>query len=149
MGKLNWNPWLEIDGVKMDMNQAVDIARRVAGTAPGDAGGEPGYLWSPAADVVETPGAFVVTLEVPGVAREDVLVEVRGRSLWVRGERRRPPEGGLYRLLERPRGAFARRLALPPDIVRDAVTAVLADGILEITLPKKGPDKIRRRIPIS
>jgi HSP20 family protein len=151
MGKLNWTPWTGIEDVKVDMNRAVERARRAARATGGDPGGDPGYLWSPAADVVETAEAFVITLEVPGVAREDVLVELRGRSLWIRGERRpaRDGAGGLYRLLERSHGPFARRLALPPDILRDAVTAILAEGVLEITLPKKGPEKIRRRIPIS
>jgi len=149
MGKLNWTPWMGMEDVTMD--QAMEAARRVAKAASGDPGGDVGYLWSPAADVLETAQAFVITLEAPGVAREDIAVELRGRSLWIRGVRRAPRDGagGLYRMLERSHGPFARRLALPRDIVRDAVTAILADGILEITLPKKGPEKIRRRIPIS
>ncbi|MEF3698627.1 Hsp20/alpha crystallin family protein [Desulfolutivibrio sp.] len=132
-------------------DQAEERARRTAATPGCDPGVESGFLWSPTADVMETPEAFVIIVEAPGVAREDMTVELRGRSLWIRGERRAPRDGatGLYRMLERSHGPFARRFALPPGIVRDAATAILADGILEITVPKKGPEKIRRRIPIS
>ena len=147
MGKLNWNPWLGIEDMAVERSQATGRE-----TSPGrDSGLEAGLLWAPAADVVETAEVFVITLEVPGVAREDMVLELRGRSLWIRGERRRSREGaaGLYRMLERSHGPFARRFPLPPDIIRDAVTAILADGILEISIPKKGPDRLRRRIPIS
>ncbi|NMC48526.1 MAG: Hsp20 family protein [Desulfovibrio sp.] len=151
MGKLNWTPWMGIEDIKVEMDQAVERARRAA-RAPGQgAGVEPGYLWSPAADIVETPEAFVITVDVPGIVREDVAVELRGRSLWIRGERRfvRESSGGLYQMLERSYGPFARRFALPPNIVRDGVTAVMAEGMLEITVPKKRPEKIKRRIPIT
>lgn len=151
MGKLNWTPWMGIEDMATKRDQAEERARRTAATPGCDPGVESGFLWSPTADVMETPEAFVIIVEAPGVAREDMTVELRGRSLWIRGERRAPRDGatGLYRMLERSHGPFARRFALPPGIVRDAATAILADGILEITVPKKGPEKIRRRIPIS
>jgi HSP20 family protein len=151
MGKLNWTPWLGIEDIKVEMDQAVERVRRASRTQGRGRGVEPGYLWSPAADVVETPEAFVITVEVPGIAREDVVVELRGGALWIRGERRlvRESAGGMYQMLERSHGPFARRFALPPDIVRDGVAAVMAEGILEITVPKKRPEAIRRRIPIA
>jgi HSP20 family protein len=151
MGKLNWTPWMGIEDMALEQDQAARRARSAA-SAPGrDVGVEPGFVWSPAADMVETPDALVITVELPGVAREDMILELRGRSLWIRGERRRAREvsGGLYRMLERCHGPFARRFPLPPEIIRDAVTAILADGVLQISVPKKGPDKIKRRIPIS
>jgi len=140
-----------LEDMTAERDQAEERARRTGGLPGRDPGVESGFLWSPTADVMETPEAFVIIVEAPGVAREDMAVELRGRSLWIRGERRVARDGatGLYRMLERSHGPFARRFALPPGIIRDAVTAILADGVLEITVPKKGPEKIRRRIPIS
>jgi len=151
MGKLSWTPWMGLEDMAVERDQAGERARSTAAMPGREPGGEPGFLWSPAADVLETPQAFVIIVEVPGVARESMAVELRGRSLWIRGERRVARDGatGLYRMLERCHGPFARRFTLPPGIVRDAVTAILTDGILEVTVPKKGPETLRRRIPIS
>jgi HSP20 family protein len=102
------------------------------------------------ADVLETAADFRLTLELPGVAREDVHIEARGRALVVSGLRRfvREP-GGVYQAVERSHGPFARRFELPKGVSRAEITAVMKDGLLVVVVPKLGPERLRRRIPIS
>ena len=135
--------------MKSELERVMSEAAR-KGRAP-TAMAEKAYFWAPAADVLETSGAYVIIVELPGVDREDVAVEVKTRTLWVYGERRfeKDCEGeGMYHSLERSYGPFARRFALPKGVDRGAVSAVFKNGLLEITLPKEHQEARCRRIHI-
>jgi len=95
--------------------------------------------WAPPVAVWETDREVVATIDLAGVAREDIEVRVRDGLLEVQG-RRRPPwlngtAGARLRMAERPFGAFRRLLALPPGIKLDEVTAHMRDGALELRVP--------------
>lgn len=92
--------------------------------------------WAPAVDVVETEGAFVLSVELPGVAREDVDLSAEGRRLELSGRRPLPAERTFSRM-ERSYGPFRRLFELPSPIDADAVTADLAHGVLTVTVPKR------------
>lgn len=99
--------------------------------------------WVPAADLHESDGGYLVTIEVPGLAREDIRIECRGNDLTVSGERATDcPQ--RYHQLERGHGAFSRRFAFGQPVDGDAVTAELADGVLTITIPKTHTSAPRR-----
>jgi HSP20 family protein len=104
--------------------------------------------WMPPVDIFETPTAFVVTAEVPGLAREDVQVQVQDGKLYLRGHR---PCGSdpcdRYHRVERGHGQFSRAFALPQAIAVDAIEADLKNGVLTITIPKGGPPE--RRIDVE
>ena len=142
MGKLQWIPWITL----ADLDQAAERLPGVVGVS-----GEAGYAWTPTADVVETQTAFCVTLELPGVARESVSVEAKGRYLVVSGERRvlHEPAEGTYQVMERSYGPFLRRFVLPHDSVAHTIEAVLRDGVLTVTVRKILPERRQRRIPIG
>jgi len=130
MGK--WNPWRDMDEFRQQVERLFDDAR---GTC-----GEPasGYVWTPRADVMETPQAVIAQVELPGVRPEQVVVEIVDGDLVVRGERN-PDCGGeepTYIIMERAHGTFARRFALPPGVDGAAISATLADGLLTVTIPK-------------
>ncbi len=149
MAKLNWNPWMGLSDIKEELDRVVAEATR-GGRHPGGLSGA-AYFWTPTADVLETAGAFVISVELPGVDRQDVAVEVKSRTLWVYGERRfeKPREAeAVYHSLERSHGPFARRFNLPKGVDRGAVGAVFASGVLEITLPKECQAARCRRIHI-
>lgn len=150
MAKLNWTPWMGLSDIKAELEQAMADAAR-SGRAPERMRGK-AYLWTPAADVLETARDYVLTVELPGVARENVAVEVKHRTLWIYGERRFAKlreDDGVYHALERSYGPFARRFVLPKGVDRAAVKAVFKEGLLEITVPKERPEESRRRIEIS
>jgi HSP20 family protein len=95
--------------------------------------------WQPHCDMVETDQAIIVEVELPGVTRKDVHVEVEGDVLRITGERRAATErrGRHYHYTERRYGRFERQLRLPRSIDRDAIQARFHAGILTLTLPKR------------
>lgn len=98
-------------------------------------GGDP-PAWSPAADVAETEDAYVVDIELPGVRRKDVDVELRGDELVVTGELKERERKGLLRRSTRRVGAFEYRVALPGALREEGVEATLANGVLTVRVPK-------------
>src|SRR5687768_4933825 len=94
--------------------------------------------WVPAMDLVESDDHFVLKADLPGLAEEDVAIEIRDNTLTISGERRSEyerKERGWYRV-ERSTGSFSRSLALPEGVDADAVTAEFEKGVLEIRIPK-------------
>jgi HSP20 family protein len=94
--------------------------------------------WVPAADVFETPEAYVVEVELAGLAREDLVVQAQGDELVVRGERRPAVSGRpeAFHRLERRHGPFARGFRFPGEIDAERVSADFVDGLLRLTVPK-------------
>lgn len=103
---------------------------------PQGAAAPPGS-WAPAVDVVETDRAFVLSAELPGVAREDIDLSVDGRRLELSGRRPLPAEDPRFSQMERSYGPFRRAFELPAEIDAGAVQAELALGVLTVTVPKK------------
>jgi HSP20 family protein len=95
--------------------------------------------WAPAADAFERETEILLLVDVPGVAREDLRLDVAGGTLVVRGERRIP--GGLdrgdARRVERAYGAFSRAFELPASVDETRIRAEHRDGVLAIRLPKR------------
>jgi len=148
MAKLTWSPWPGQTDMKDELERAAAALKGRALSVVS----EKAYFWAPAADVWETQDAFVIAVELPGVEREAVVVEVKTRTLWVYGERpvAKIREGeGVYHSLERAYGPFARRFTLPKGVDRSAARAVFKNGVLEITVPKECPENRCRRIHIS
>lgn len=92
--------------------------------------------FTPLADVEETDDAFVVEVELPGVKKDEVSIEVSGRRLSVRGERKERDRAGVLRHHERIVGSFCYEVLLPDEIDADKIDASLVEGVLTITAPK-------------
>jgi HSP20 family protein len=103
----------------------------------------------PPADLYETPEGLVLRLEVPGVAPEDLSVDLAGQALTVRGRRRPAPPPQVLRVLhfEMTYGLFERSFHLPLAVDSEGVSARYVDGVLEIILPRHHP--VSRRIPVK
>lgn len=103
-------------------------------------------LWAPAVDIFETKDAICVRAELPGVRKDAVNVEVKDGVLTLRGERKHEKEVSEenYHRIERTFGAFHRSFSLPSSVDEEKVTARMADGILEVNLPKKEQAKSRQ-----
>lgn len=103
----------------------------------------------PALNIHETPEAFEIEMELPGLALEDVELTLEGRDLTIRGERKSSiPEGTTWQRRERFHGAFERSLHFGVDLDTARVQARLEQGVLSVTLAKAETAKARR-IPIS
>jgi len=102
--------------------------------------GIPGELleWNPSIDLYETPQAFVLEADLPGVKGDDVKVEVEGSDLIVQGRRyfERNHNRARFHYQERCCGEFMRRITLPESVDKDRIEANFKDGVLKVTLPK-------------
>ncbi|MFZ0241133.1 MAG: Hsp20/alpha crystallin family protein [Desulfobacterales bacterium] len=106
-------------------------------------------LWLPAIDMIESARDIVVIVDVAGVDKEDLDVEITPRAVKVSGRRRSPATGvpATYRLAEIHYGRFERVLHLPEAIDADSTSASYAEGFLTIRLAKQ-PAPESHRIPI-
>jgi HSP20 family protein len=104
--------------------------------------------WSPAIEVTEKGGAYRVEAELPGMAPDDVKVEVTKDAIIIRGERRTGHEGTSdeTRRTERRYGPFYRAIPVPEGADTDQAKATFRNGLLEITVPV--PGNVARPIPI-
>src|SRR5207249_1226678 len=108
--------------------------------------------WAPPVDVYETADRYVVTAELPGLARDQIELAIEDSRLIIRGERADGPTGRdearHYHQVERGHGAFARTFEFAEKIESDGVSADLKDGVLTIVLPKQ-PAPPARRIEVQ
>lgn len=101
--------------------------------------------FAPAIDVHEGDDEYIVTAEVPGVARNEITVEVDEGMLTLRGEKKteREEKKERRRWVERTYGAFSRSFRLPSDALVDKIDASFKDGVLTIKIPKSEARKPR------
>jgi len=92
-----------------------------------------------AVDIREEDDAFYVDAEVPGLAAEDVKVDIEKNVLTLSGERKVVKEEteGTFRRVERRYGSFTRSFTLPETVDTDNISADLKEGLLALRLPKK------------
>ena len=103
----------------------------------------PPSTWRPCCDMLETADAIIVEMELPGMQREEVHVDVQGDRLRIAGERRLTTQhqGHNVHYLERHFGHFERQLVLPHSVDRDAIRADFSNGVLVLTLPKRSVEQ--------
>jgi HSP20 family protein len=94
--------------------------------------------FSPAVDVLEKDGNYLLKAEVPGLAPEDIQVEIEQNVLNLKGERKyeHEEENAGYRRVERRYGSFVRSFVLPDGTNADAIEAKVENGILTVTIPR-------------
>lgn len=97
-------------------------------------------LRSPALDVAESEAGYAVSVDLPGVAKDDVKITIDGRSVSVSAQTQREAateEGGRVIYRERSASGFVRSVTLPEEIDQDASQARLDHGVLVLNLAKK------------
>jgi HSP20 family protein len=104
--------------------------------------------WSPTIEVFEKDNRLVTKVDLPGLKKEDVKVEVTDGHLSISGERKREVEEkkkNVYRS-EREYGSFYRAVPLPEGVKLEDVKATFADGVLEVSvpLPTRSDAKVRK-----
>ncbi len=97
-----------------------------------------GTCWCPLVDMLETPDAYLIRAELPGVGLDNISIEIRDRRLTISGQRpfASGPALAAYLSIERVHGSFERGFNLPGDVDIDAIKAKYTDGVLEIHIPK-------------
>jgi HSP20 family protein len=102
--------------------------------------------WSPPVNLYETETAYLVCVDLAGVDKEKIDVEVLAGELTLRGHRQVPwqsPKDGAgepklrVHLMEIDHGSFCRSVELPPDAAKEQINASYRDGLLWVEIPKK------------
>lgn len=132
MNMMVYEPWSLLQRFQEDVN------RLMTGRDEGDLSRVATSQWAPAVDIKEENDRFVILADVPGVEPKDVEVTMADGVLTIKGERQWKDESERdgYRRVERARGTFYRRFALPDTADADRISARGAHGVLEITIPK-------------
>ena len=142
MALVRWEPVRELTSLQSEMNRLFNTFFDTP--TPGNGGA--GRRWIPAMDLVETDEHFVLKADLPGLAEDDVNIEVEDNVLTVSGERKAEHETTKegYHRVERAFGQFSRSLTLPEGIDAEAVSASFDRGVLEIRIPKPEARKPRK-----
>jgi HSP20 family protein len=108
--------------------------------------------WTPPVDLYETATDYVLTAEIPGLAREQIEIHAEDSRIVIRGARAAGPDRDIpceqYHRVERGHGRFSRAFSLPEPIEVNGVTADLKDGVLTVIIPK-ATDRGTRRIDVG
>ena len=102
-----------------------------------------GYDFVPSLNLAETTDGYEVSLDVPGIAADDLNVEVRNGELWITGERKSESEeqDKSYHRVESHYGKFQRMVRLGSDVDAEKVDAEYTNGVLKISVPKSETSK--------
>jgi len=99
----------------------------------------------PAMDFKDENDKFVLTMEIPGITKQDIDITLTEYQIEIKVEKEegKKEEGECYVCQERISSNFKRVFEFPEEIVVDNSDATLENGILEISLPKKVPEPKR------
>ena len=102
---------------------------------------------APALDVVESEQGYTVTLDLPGVAKDNVKVSIEGRRVQIEAQATKNDErkdGGRVLYRERADSSYARNFVLPVELDQERSTAKLDNGVLKLELAKRRCDTATR-----
>ncbi len=153
MSLVRWNPRQDVMSYPTDvLRMQRNFNRMIDNLFDGSGWGDDivPSVWNPAVDVEEREQEFVVRVELPGVAKEDVHVTTQANMLTLRGEKKQHSESkdSNYHRTERSYGSFQRSFTLPGSVKNDRIEASFKDGILEVVVPK-GEDSKARTIDVK
>lgn len=109
-------------------------------------------VWTPDLEVLEGKGEFIVRMDVPGLKKKDVTIEITEQELLLHGERMQQEteeRGDRFFRTERSYGAFSRTVPLPEGVKIDQAKATVLDGVLEVRMPMSPREEHRRRLEIQ
>ena len=96
----------------------------------------------PQIDFKSDDKTYTMSVELPGVAPEDVKIEVNANELTISGEKKEEvKEDGKTHVQERRYGSFMRRVTLPEDADCDSIKAVSKNGVLTLEIARKAPEQ--------
>ena len=138
-----WNPLQDLMLLQDRMNRlfedATERRTRVA-TDPGD--DVETADWYPAADVYDRDEEYSIALDLPGIDRSALEINVNNDRLVIKGTRAGAGDGPAKS--QRPMGSFLRTFNVPASVDQKQIKAQYKDGVLEVRLPKLKEQKAKR-----
>jgi HSP20 family protein len=135
---VRWAPFSELASLQNE------LSRFMNGLHEGN--GRTTQSWIPTADVWETDGEVVYAFDLPGIAEDNLSVELDDGALTISAEREREQsvEDGRFYRYERRFGTFTRTIGLPQGVTEENVQAEYRNGVLEVHVSKPEQPKPRR-----
>ena len=145
MTLVRWRPFRGLYNLKDEFNRMFE-----GFSDRGIRQSEDGGVWMPATDIQETKDDVVVSVELPGMKKDEIKVMVQDNVLTIRGEKKQEKEekDTNYHRIERSYGFFTRSFSLPTTAKADKIKATYDNGILQVELPKAEEVK-PKEIPIA
>ena len=138
-----WNPLQDLVILQDRMNRLFEDATQRRSRADAEAGDEFERAdWTPAADIYETESGYLIAMDLPGIDRQALEIDVDENRLLVKGTRA-IDEPKQHRA-ERPRGKFLRTFSVPASVEQGKIAAEYKDGVLQIRLPKRTEQKSKK-----
>jgi len=138
-----WNPLQDLMVLQDRMNRLFEDATQRRNQADAGAGDEFERAdWTPASDIYETESAYLIAIDLPGIDREALEIDINENRLVVKGIR--PIAESRQHRSERPRGKFLRTYSVPAAVEQGRIAAEYKDGVLQISLPKRTEQKSKK-----
>ncbi len=136
-----WNPLQDLMVLQDRMNRLFEDATQRR-SQPGTDDEFDRADWTPAADIYETDSGYMIAMDVPGIDREALEIDIDDSRLIVKGTR--AIVDSKQHRYERPRGKFVRTFSVPGSVDQAKIGAEYKDGVLQIRLPKRTEQKPKR-----
>ena len=138
-----WNPLQDLVVLQDRMNRLFEDATQRRSQADAGAGDQFERAdWTPASDIYETESGYLIAIDLPGIDREALELDIDDGRLVVKGIRA-IAESRQHRS-ERPRGKFLRTYSVPASVDQGRIGAEYRDGVLQISLPKRTEQKPKK-----
>jgi HSP20 family protein len=146
------DPFELLRQITSDLDRVFDDWRSVRWPFVGSRASSALDAWTPRIDVLERDNRLITRVDLPGMTKEDVTVQVTDGHLELSGERKHEKEekaDDFYRT-ERQYGRFYRAVPLPKGVKIEDVKATFADGVLEVSMPLPAqPEAAARKVEIE
>lgn len=137
-----WNPLQDLMVLQDRMNRLFEDATQRRSQADGNAGDEFERAdWTPASDIYETESGYLIAMDLPGIDREALEIDINDNRLVVKGTR---AIAESRHRTERPKGKFLRTYSVPGSVDQAKIAAEYKDGVLQISLPKRTEQKPKK-----
>ena len=138
-----WNPLQDLMVLQDRMNRLFEDATQRRNQADAAAADQFERAdWTPASDIYETESGYLIAIDLPGIDRQALEIDIDDGRLVVKGIR--PVAESRQHRTERPRGKFLRTYSVPASVDQAKIAAEYKDGVLQISLPKRTEQKPKR-----
>ena len=138
-----WNPLQDLMVLQDRMNRLFEDATQRRAHADSTSGDQFERAdWTPASDIYETGSGYLIAMDLPGIQRESLEIDIDDNRLIVKGVRE--IAASKQHRMERPRGKFLRTFSVPASVDQGRIGAEYRDGVLQISLPKRSEQKPKR-----
>jgi len=138
-----WNPLQDLMVLQDRMNRLFEDATQRRSQSDAGSGDEFERAdWTPASDIYETASDYLIAIDLPGIDRAGLEIDIDDNRLVVKGVRA-ISESKQHRS-ERPRGKFLRSFSVPASVEQGKIAAEYKDGVLQVRLPKRSEQKAKK-----